>query len=312
MSNNNSDYERKYLDLFKLLPEVYKSDTNEALFANLFNRFLTKQEVHKVTGYAGHGNPEAIVSRQIPEPTVHRQAFQLQPIVNNKIGSIEHLASWKDFENELTRLGVDLDCTDVWNKVLQFNWVPPVDIDKLVHYRDYYWYDIDDLTTKPQYITIRSRCSTAIANVNFWKELMDANGSTFPILEVQNEDGGIIQPPLLNRLVVSGEFTTLFEPDFIFFVRDTANVDLNDSFLKVVSSEYVSGDDETIIQITTEFSDDTVGGVISLEEQYQFLLTERDCQCAGSEGWDSGQWDDNPDNPIWNTPAGTPARAGRR
>ena len=144
MSNNNSDYERKYLDLFQQLPEVYKSDTNKSLFSNLFNRFLTKQEIHKVTGYVGHGNPAAIVSRQIQEPTVHRQAFQLQPVVKTKIGSIEHMASWKDFENELTRLGVNLDCTDIWNKVVQFNWVPPIDIDKVIHFQDYYWYDIDN------------------------------------------------------------------------------------------------------------------------------------------------------------------------
>ena len=77
-SNDNSDYTNPRIDLFDLLPEVNQSDTNKAVFGNLFNRFLTKQEVSKVVGYLGEGNPDAIVKRQIVEPTLHRQAFQTQ------------------------------------------------------------------------------------------------------------------------------------------------------------------------------------------------------------------------------------------
>ena len=51
--NNNSDYNKTRINLLKYLPEVYHSDTNRAVFENLFNRFLTKQEVEKVAGYIG-------------------------------------------------------------------------------------------------------------------------------------------------------------------------------------------------------------------------------------------------------------------
>ena len=134
---DNSDYTKPYIKLFELLPEVYKSDTNKALFANLFGRYLTKQETERVAGYIGEGNPNAIVSRQIHEPTVHRQAFQLQPILYNKIGSVEWMASWKDILNEAERQGIDPELIQEWMSLLKFNWAPPIDIDKLIHFQDY-------------------------------------------------------------------------------------------------------------------------------------------------------------------------------
>ena len=167
-SNNDSDYNKQHLDLYSHLPETLKTDTNRAVFKNLFDRYLTKQEVLKVTGYIGEGNPDAIQSRQIHEANVHRQAFQLQPILHTKIGSVDHMASWKDIQNELTRSGVDMETYDEWGKTIQLNWVPPVDIDKVIHYQDYYWYDENTPNSKPEYITIRSRCSTATAMANFW------------------------------------------------------------------------------------------------------------------------------------------------
>ena len=97
--NNKSDYTKPFMDLSKYLPEPYQSDVNASLFNNLFNRFLTKQEISKVSGYIGPGNTSAVVSRQIKENDVHRQAYQLQPILCDKFGSIEHMASWKDIQN---------------------------------------------------------------------------------------------------------------------------------------------------------------------------------------------------------------------
>ena len=130
---------------------------------------MTKQEVLKVAGYIGVGNPNAIKSRRIEEPTLHRQAFQLQPIITTKIGSVEHAASWVDIQNELSRTGINMEDYDEWGKNTRFNSVPPVDLDKVIHYADYYWYDEDTPNSTPEYITIKSRCATATANANFWQ-----------------------------------------------------------------------------------------------------------------------------------------------
>ncbi len=114
---DNSDYDKIRIKMHDLLPEVYQSETGKALFENLFNRFLTKNETERVAGYVGKGVSTAVVKRQIQEPTVHRQGFQLQPILTSKIGTIEHMASWQDLLNELERLGVDIERLPIWGSV---------------------------------------------------------------------------------------------------------------------------------------------------------------------------------------------------
>ena len=211
------------------MPDVLKSDTNRAVFENLFNRFLTKSESKFVAGYVGEGNPEAIVSRQIQEPTLHRQAHQLQPIIYNKIGSVEHMASWKNILVELDRLGVDVERLAEWGAVQTFNWVPPVDIDKLIHFEDYYWYDPENPTSTPQYITMRSRCTTAIANANMWEGLVDEYGESIPLFDIDVVDDTLPTYSVVSitagtdAIVVSGDITSTLHLDEFFTISNTAS-----------------------------------------------------------------------------------------
>jgi len=188
VAENKTDYTKARMDLIKLLPEPLQSDVNLSLFDNIFNRYLTKQEVEKVAGYIGRGNPSALRSRQIHEQDVHRQAYQLQPIPYNKIGSIEHMTSWVDMQKELERLGVNIDQFSDWGATQKFNWVPPIDINKIINYRDYYWVDSEEPNSIPQYITIRSTCATATAKFNFWDGLIEQYGATFAINEILASD----------------------------------------------------------------------------------------------------------------------------
>ena len=210
---DNSDYTKPRTNLFDLLPEVYQSDTNRSVFENLFNRFLTKQETKRVSGYIGDGNPNAVVKRQIQEFNVHRQAYQLQPILYNKIGSVEWMSSWKDLLNEAERLGIDPEAIQEWLSLLQFNWAPPIDIDKLIHYQDYYWYDEDNPSSKPQFITIRSRCATATSYANFQESLVEEYGSDFPVLRAASVDDVLPTFDIISlivatsQIVVSGDVT---------------------------------------------------------------------------------------------------------
>lgn len=379
--SDNSDYTKPRTNLFDLLPEVYQSDTNRSVFENLFNRFLTKQETKRVSGYIGDGNPNAVVKRQIQEFNVHRQAYQLQPILYRKIGSVEWMSSWKDILNEIERQGIDPELIQEWMSLLQFNWVPPVDIDKLIHYRDYYWYDEDNPNSSPQYITIRSRCTTALAYLNFLVEIQaealnknagnpispyrvaetddipgpfdvieinttlshiivsgdiasDLNiGQLFNITGTSSNDGtyevqsaltydnalerttipvvpstlianetfsGELELIQYDKLIIEGEFARPFEPGFIFYYKNSTNVELNNSFWQVVASEYDETENETIIQINTTFSRDIADGELSMDEQIATASAARDCQCSGSVGWDVFQWDDNPLDPsVW-------------
>lgn len=301
----NSDYDTPSTDLFQLLPEPYQSDTNRSIMSNLYNRFLSKNKTIHSVGYIGQGNPSAIVNRQIKEPTVHRQAYQLQPTLYDKIGSVEHISSWYDILNGLTAQGVDINRQgnnvinptpgyNGWASTVAFNWAPPIDINKIVNYRDYYWYDPDNIQSQPQYITVKSECASAMALANFYQNLITQNGAIFSIINVI---------PATSSLVIQGNFVTLFAPNFIFFVQNSLNAQLNNSFFEVLSSTYDSISDQTTIVITTTFTSNVSGGEISLEQQLAIYEGIAQCKCTGDSGWDTLPWDDNQltnPPPLWN------------
>ncbi len=184
-SNNNSDYDTPSTDLFGLLPAPYQSNTNRSVFSNLFNRFLSKNQTQQVIGYIGFGNPAAVVVRQIKEPTVGRQAYQLQPLLYDKIGTIEYITSWQDIEDELTAQGIDIDDQPIWNNATIFNFAPPIDINKFINYEDYYWYDPQNPSSQAQYITVKPVASgttsgwdTAPWDSGPWDDISGISGAT--------------------------------------------------------------------------------------------------------------------------------------
>lgn len=275
---DNSDYTKPRTNLFDLLPEVYKSDTNRTVFENLFNRFLTKQETEKVSGYIGEGNPSAIVKRQIQEFDVHRQAYQLQPILHNKIGSVEWMSSWKDLLNEAERLGIDPEAVQDWLNLLKFNWAPPIDIDKLIHYRDYYWYDEDNPSSKPQYITIRSRCATATSYANFQESLVEEYGESFPVNRALAVDDlpspFTIQSILVatNQILVVGDITSELSSGQ--FIEVDGTLTNNGVYQLSADPTYDSNANRSVILLETgslSGSDETIGKV-HIERYNKFVV----------------------------------------
>lgn len=371
---SNSDYIKPRTRLDKLLPEVISSDTSRTVAENLFNRFLTKNETKRAAGYIGDGNPKAIVNRQIREPTVHRQAFQLQPVLNAKVGSIERMSSWKDILNELERLGVDIERLPIWGSIQQFNWAPPIDLDKLINYQDYYWYDESSPNSRPEYITIRNRCTQASAYVNFWQSLIAEYGENFPIAgvlpasipvidypivaindstneviiqgniteqiypgqyfeisETTNNNGsfsvvatsydqltnrstlivdsgvlvgvemeiGVVNLYRYDKLVFNGDYGRLLEPGFSFFIENSSNPELNNSFATVIATQYDELNSVTTVTIERMITSNIADGQVSLVQGLEGLQREKDCLCTGTTGWDQTQWDDNPEMPLW-------------
>lgn len=292
-SNNESDYNTNSTDLFNLLPQPYRSDTNRSVMSNLFNRYLSTDETVQVIGYVGDGNANAIFIRKIVEPTVHRAGWQLQPLLYTKIGSIEYITSWYDILDELTAQGIDIDNLPLWGNATVFNFAPPIDINKIVNFQDYYWYDTMTPNSQPQYITVKSVCAQATALVTFYQNLINQFGANFPILQIL---------PTINGILVLGDQTLLFDPGFIFFIQGSPNSQLNNTFQPVVSSSYDSTTNLTTIIINESITNNASGGQITLSEQLMIYQNLQSCECTNASGWDTQPWDDNQANtppPIW-------------
>lgn len=332
MSNKSDNSNKPRTSIFELLPEVYRSDTNETVFESSFNRHLTKDDLARVSGFVGARNASALVDRQIKEPSPYRQAFQLQPTMYTKIGNVDNILTQPGFLQQLSLMGVDIDRIQKWANTEQFNWVPPINIDMLVNYFDYFW--PGNVSTDPaQYITIENRCNKAKSKTLSYENLINKKGHTHAILSVD---------PKTNTYVIAGDLSDVLETGVIFFTKNSANVNVNNHLWTSASSSYDSSTNETTIvtqediAIVLDSTDgsappttsqvgrwwyapdiDTLyvwngtiwlpsavfftGGDISLTELLAIYERDSNCICNEDYGWDIAQWDDNQlGNVLWN------------
>lgn len=170
MGKKSDYFNTKHINLNEYVPEYLKSRILDGIIDNTFNRFLTNPEYSYYNGYIGESDNSSTLS-QISERTEFRQKNQLQPIVTVDLGNTKKNMTFQDFMRRLDRTGVDIDSFDGWGRSQQFNWVPPIDIDKLINYKNYYWTgDHSDI----HYVTIKNRKTASQAT---YKELLSSHYS---------------------------------------------------------------------------------------------------------------------------------------
>lgn len=285
MANSKSDYKKSRFNIFERAPEVLQSDTMQSVLENVHNRLLTKSESERVVGTIGVKNNASEFNTQIPEVDVHRQGYQLQPLLYKKIATVDHLTSHKDILRKATQLGIDVDQIPSWGNTEQFNFAPPIDLDKFVNYSDYYWYDPDDSTSVPQYITIKDRCVVAKAKTHQKELEIYSIGQLHSITSVS---------VALNHVTVSSDLTSLLPPTTPIKITGTA-AGLNDGEWTVDSSTYDTFTNITTITTVEDILYDTSSsGSIDLQPIVDQLNAEQNCFCASSSfGWDIKLFDDN-------------------
>lgn len=162
---NFSDYSKKRTNLNNFLPDTLRNAISESLNENLFNRFLTKNELRHIVGIIGDADTTNFGAPNVEEFSAFNQRNQLQPIAHTTVGTVDKHMTFLDMMRRLDMAGVDVDSFNIWGRSLQFNWVPPIDIDKLVNFRDYYW-DSATPNEQPDYITIRNQCNWSTSRYN--------------------------------------------------------------------------------------------------------------------------------------------------
>lgn len=280
MAVNNSDYNKTRTNLLDVTNESYKSETNVSLIENTFNRMLTKDETVEISGVIGDADSAARVDRRIIEADVHRQGYQLQPLMYSKVATVDHAKSSKDMYNQLIRLGVDVDRLPTWGDTERFNFAPPVDLDKITNFTDYYWYDEQDNYVVPQYVVIKNKCSAYTARVSQKQREISGVGESTPIFNASVTNNTI---SLLGNLVKS------FQEDTQFDIVGSQGVD---GVYTVVSA--VFKDNFTVITLSPALPSALYGGGnVTFDTIKRELTQSKNAVCEGSAGWDSASWDDN-------------------
>ena len=322
-----SDHTKPQIDITQYLPEVYRSEVNKGVFQNAFNRVFTKDDTRRVAGFIGEGNPQALRNRQIVEETPHRQAYQLAPTMFTQVGTEQQSLSFSAFMHQLELMGVDTDRFAKWGDTVQFNWVPPINLDMLVNYADYFWYPSNPKAAA-QYITIENRCNKALSKVNAYRNILRQRGSEFSIVGIDF---------IKNQFNIFFKNDDLFVPGFMFFTRQSTNSNLENKPWTVSESSYSSDTNYTTITVAEpiipvgataptspnvgDWWYDTSFGTIktwsgsswvvtsaaitvtaSLIELANIYQAEANCTCNQDTGWDMAPWDNNQlGSVVWNT-----------
>lgn len=287
MAVNNSDYNKARTNLLDVTNETFKSETNTSLIENTFNRLLTKDETVEISGAIGDADTAARVDRRIVEEDVHRQAFQLQPLMHTKVATVDHAKSTKDLYNQLTRLGVDVDRLPVWGDTERFNFAPPVDLDKLTNFTDYYWYDDTDTYTVPQYVVIKTKCAAHTARLSQKNREIAGIGESTPIFNVSVAN---------STISLLGNLTKNFQEGTQFDIVGSIGID---GVYEVVSVEFK--DSFTVIETSPALKSSAYsGGNVTFDTIKRELIQTRNAICDGSAGWDSTSWDDSERSKLGN------------
>lgn len=322
-----SDHKKPQIDLTQYLPEVYRSEVNKDVFQNAFNRLLTKDDTTRIAGFIGEGNPQALRNRQITEETPHRQTYQLAPTMYTRVGTVDNSLSFSAFQQQLELMGVDMDRFNKWGDTIQFNWIPPINLDMLVNYSDYFWSPVS-AKSSPQYFTVENRCNKALSKINAYRNIMIQRGSIFEMVSMSFAD---------NSFTIRFKHDDLFVPGFVFSTKNSSNENLNRKFWTVETSTFDVDTNTTIVvpiepiipmQSTpptdpekgswwfdTSFNtiktwdgstwvvtSAAITAELSLEELATVYQSEANCVCNQDTGWDISPWDDGQiGNVVWNT-----------
>jgi hypothetical protein len=320
-SDNGSNITR----VDKYLPDVHQSEFNKSLFEGTVNRHFTKDNTTHVVGYIGEANPNAAVSRRLSEIDPHVDAFQLEPVMLTTIGTENQTLTQRSFLEKLSLLGVDPDRLKSWGSTTQFNWVPPINMDMLVNYYNYYWRTGDD-DSLPQYITIESTCNKAQSRVDSMNAIIAQVGDRLAVLEVD-----VIE----NTFTIATQVADVFGEDFKFKTEDTSNGNFFNIAWTVASSEEIGANTVvTVVEPIAITSTVAPTGIIrvgrwwynpstevlsrwngasweatstfismnaTLTYQLELYTEAAGCACSQQGGWDTTAWDDNQtSSTLWN------------
>ena len=130
---------RKSLDF---LPKVFQTDSNDKFLSGVFDPLIQPGTLEKTVGYIGkrYGKTYSGKDVYLDDDATLRSRYQLEPgIVIRKDDRTENFYDYIDFKNILNFFGNKNERDDLVTSQEHYSWNPPIDWDKFVNYREYFW-----------------------------------------------------------------------------------------------------------------------------------------------------------------------------
>lgn len=126
----------------ELLPKLFQSDANNKFMAGAVDPLVQPGSLEKTVGYIGRRFGKAYNSNDVYLDTDNtlRSRYQLEPGVVVKSNSdVTDFYDYLDFKNQIKFFDNSLERDDQTTFQRHYTWNPPVDWDKFINYREYFW-----------------------------------------------------------------------------------------------------------------------------------------------------------------------------
>ena len=131
--------------IYKKLPEVLQTSAVKNFFESTVEQLFSKANTEQLQGFIGYKTKEdaGVKGAFISEPTATRRFYSVSPVANNinpQTNQSENIVFYDEFIDTLATYGVDVRNQNKLFGEKFSTFMPPVDVDKLINYQEYYWY----------------------------------------------------------------------------------------------------------------------------------------------------------------------------
>ena len=127
----------------ELLPQVFNTPANSKFLGGVLDPLVQPGSLEKTVGYYGRRYGRTFSNKDVYLDTddTLRSRYQLEPgvVVKNNQQKIEKFYDYIDFKNQLRFFNNKIDRDDLITDQDHYSWNPPIDWDKFVNFREYYW-----------------------------------------------------------------------------------------------------------------------------------------------------------------------------
>ena len=126
----------------ELLPEFFRTSQNNKFLSGTIDPLVQPGVLSKLSGYIGRRYGKTYTSSDIylDDDETLRSRYQLEPGVVFKQGTeIKEFYDYLDLKNQLVFFANREERDDLITEQEHYTWDPPIDWDKFVNYREYFW-----------------------------------------------------------------------------------------------------------------------------------------------------------------------------
>ncbi len=126
----------------ELLPSIFRTETNSKFFGAVVDTLVQPGVLEKTTGYIGRRYGKTFKSSDIylDDDETLRSRYQLEPgVITRNLDKIESFIDYIDLKNQIKFFGNNEEIDPKTTGQPHYTWNPPIDWDKFVNYREYFW-----------------------------------------------------------------------------------------------------------------------------------------------------------------------------